>query len=147
MQLAGCSTASMNRKQQTTHSFSASLTMEPFRRDRAGIDMGSNEPLRGGGVTCWEGGSACCRIWQVFPGVIPAGSVVDQPLWSPDLLVTYAKLTGADNCRGHKTRRKGCDLPVLWQESRSSQHQSFYFEFRKHAALRLGRLEDRENQT
>ena len=105
-----------------------------FRRDRAGIDMGSNEPLRGGGVTCWEGGLRVAALAS-FPGVIPAGSVVDQPLWSPDLLVTYAKLTGADLPR---TKLDGKDaLPVMAGKS-SSQHQSFYFEFRKHAALRLG---------
>ena len=59
-----------------------------FRLNRAGIDMGSNEPLRSGGVTCWEGGLRVAALAS-FPGVIPAGSVVDQPLWSPDLMVTY----------------------------------------------------------
>lgn len=105
-----------------------------FRLDRAGIDMGSNEPLRSGGVTCWEGGLRVAALAS-FPGVIPAGSVVDQPLWSPDLMVTYAKLTHA---KLPEAKLDGKDaLPVLSGKS-PSQHQSFYFEFRKYAALRLG---------
>ena len=105
-----------------------------FRLNRAGIDMGSNEPLRSGGVTCWEGGLRVAALAS-FPRVIPAGSVVDQPLWSPDLMITYAKLTDAQL---PGTRLDGKDaLPVLSGQS-PSQHKSFYFEFRKHAALRLG---------
>ena len=105
-----------------------------FKLDRAGIDMGSNEPLRSGGVTCWEGGLRVAALAS-FPGVIPAGSVVDQPLWSPDLMVTYAKLTHA---KLPEAKLDGKDaLPVLSGKS-PSQHQSFYFEFRKYAALRLG---------
>ena len=106
-----------------------------FRLEREGIDIGSNEPLRGGGVTCWEGGLRVAALAS-FPGVIPAGSVIDQPLWSPDLMVTYAKLTKAQL---PPTRLDGKDaLPVLAGKS-STQHQSFYFEFRKHAALRMGK--------
>lgn len=105
-----------------------------FRRNRAGIDIGSNEPLRDGGVTCWEGGLRVVAMAS-FPEIIPAESVIDQPLWSPDLLPTFAKLTGAELS---DTRLDGKDaLPVLTGKS-PSQHQSFYFEFRKHAALRMG---------
>ena len=105
-----------------------------FRLNRAGIDMGSNAPLRSGGVTCWEGGLRVAALAS-FPGVIPAGSVVDQPMWSPDLMITYAKLTDAQ-LPGTRLDGKNA-LPVLSGQS-PSQHQSFYFEFRKHAALRLG---------
>ncbi len=105
-----------------------------FRLNREGIDMGSNEPLRGGGVTCWEGGLRVAAIAS-FPGVIAAGSIVDQPLWSPDLMITYANLTDAQPPR---IRLDGKDaLPVLSGRA-PSKHQAFYFEFRKHAALRLG---------
>ena len=105
-----------------------------FRRNRDGIDIGSNEPLRDGGVTCWEGGLRVVAMAS-FPGVIPAETVVDQPLWSPDLLPTFAKLTDTEL---PDTRLDGKDaLPVLTGKS-PSQHQSFYFEFRKHAALRMG---------
>ncbi len=105
-----------------------------FRRNRDGIDIGSNEPLRDGGVTCWEGGLRVVAMAS-FPGVIPAESVVDQPLWSPDLLPTFANLT---DTQLPDTRLDGKDaLPILTGKS-PSQHQSFYFEFRKHAALRMG---------
>ena len=106
-----------------------------FRRDRPGIDVGSNEPLRGGGVTCWEGGLRVAALAS-FPGVVPAGSVVDQPLWSPDLLVTYANLTDAELPR---IKLDGKDALAVLTGDSASQHHSFYFQFRKHAALRQGR--------
>ena len=105
-----------------------------FRLNRKGIDIGSNAPLRSGGVTCWEGGLRVAAIAS-FPGVIPAGSVIEHPLWSPDLMITYAKLTRA---KLPDTKLDGQDaLPVLAGKS-PSKHRSFYFEFRKHAALRMG---------
>lgn len=105
-----------------------------FRRNREGIDIGSNEPLRSGGVTCWEGGLRVPAIAS-FPGVIPVKSVVDEPFWSPDLMITYAKLTGV---KLPDKRLDGKDaLPILTGASKS-KHRSFYFAFRKHAALRMG---------
>ena len=46
-----------------------------FRLGRKGLDVGSNEPLRHGGVTCWEGGLRVAAIAR-WPGKIKSGSVI-----------------------------------------------------------------------
>ncbi len=106
-----------------------------FRLGRKGIDVGSNEPLRHGGVTCWEGGIRVAAIAK-WPGQIPASSVSDQPLWSPDLMTACARLSGATLPADRKFDGKD-PLPVLL-EGRPSPHRSLYFAFRSHAALRMG---------
>ena len=105
-----------------------------FKLNRKGIDVGSNEPLRGGGVTCWEGGLRVAALASL-PGVIPEGSVVDQPLWSPDLMVTCAGLTGG---KLPDVKLDGRDVISILRGISGSQHASFYFEFQTHAALRMG---------
>lgn len=105
-----------------------------FRLDREGLDVGSNEPLRSGGVTCWEGGIRVAAMAR-WPGKIKPASTIDQPLWSPDLFVACAKLAGVDQPAG--VIYDGRDpLPVLTQGV-SSPHESLYFSYRTHAALRL----------
>ncbi|MGM0485656.1 MAG: sulfatase-like hydrolase/transferase [Planctomycetota bacterium] len=106
-----------------------------FKLGRKGIDVGSNEPLRHGGVTCWEGGLRVAALAR-WPGEIPAGCVVEQPLWSPDLLIACAKLSGASVPADRVLDGKD-PLPVL-TESAASPHDSLYFRYRTHAALRKG---------
>lgn len=106
-----------------------------FRLGRKGIDIGSNEPLRHGGVTCWEGGLRVPALAR-WPGKIDAGSVNGQPLWSPDLLVACTELAGAPLPEGRVYDGKN-PLPVL-TDAAPSQHESFYFAYNKHAALRQG---------
>ena len=84
-----------------------------FRLGREGIDVGVNTPLRQGGVTCWEGGLRVPAMFR-WPGRIKGGTVVAEPLWSPDLLVASAKIAGASLPDG--TVLDGRDpLPVLTQ--------------------------------
>ncbi len=64
-----------------------------FRLGREGLDVGVNTPLRRGGVTCWEGGLRVATMAR-WPGQIEAGSVVSEPLWSPDLLLASARIGG-----------------------------------------------------
>lgn len=107
-----------------------------FRLGRAGIDIGSNFPLRDGGVTCWEGGIRVPAIAR-WPGQITAGSQSDHPLWSPDLMIAAARLSGA--ALPSNIEFDGIDpLPVLRGES-SSSARPLYFTFRDQAALRMGR--------
>ncbi|MDF1859917.1 MAG: sulfatase-like hydrolase/transferase [Verrucomicrobiales bacterium] len=106
-----------------------------FRLNRKGLDIGINEPLRSGGVTCWEGGLRVPAIVR-WPGEITPGTVVDAPLWSPDLLIACAKLAGADLPDGVAYDGKD-PLPVLTRGA-ESPHDSFYFRYRTHAALRKG---------
>lgn len=106
-----------------------------FRLNREGIDVGSNSPLRSGGVTCWEGGLRVAALAR-WPGKIPAGTSTSEPLWSPDLLVGCAEL-----CQTSLPKNVVYDgrnpLPVLIA-GQQSPHQSFYFQYRNHAALRMG---------
>lgn len=106
-----------------------------FRLGRTGLDVGINTPLRHGGVTCWEGGLRVAAIAR-WPGRIKAGSVVSETLWSPDLLQACVELAGgkAPNDRVYDGRNP---LPVLLQDA-GSPHESFFFMYRSHAALRQG---------
>lgn len=106
-----------------------------FRLNRKGLDVGSNEPLRHGGVTCWEGGLRVTAMAR-WPGRIKPASVIAQPFWSPDLLPACAKLSGAALPSDVKFDGKD-PLPILLNNA-SSPHKSFYFEYRSHAALRMG---------
>ena len=106
-----------------------------FRLGRQGLDVGVNTPLRQGGVTCWEGGLRVAAMAR-WPGRIEAGAVVSEPLWSPDLLTACARIAGA--ALPGEVRLDGRNpLPVLTRGARSP-HESFYFEYRSHAALRQG---------
>ncbi len=106
-----------------------------FRLGRDGIDVGINDPLRQGGVTCWEGGIRVVAVAR-WPGQIPAGSVVSQPLWTPDLMVACVELAGAP--LPQRTIIDGRNpLPALTGQG-PSPHQSLFFEYRDHAALRMG---------
>jgi arylsulfatase A-like enzyme len=108
-----------------------------FRLERQGLDIGSNEPLRQGGVTCWEGGLRVVAMAR-WPGHIPPNSVISEPLWSPDLLMACTDLAGVSlpNDRGYDGYNP---LPTLI-ESMPSPHQSFGFVYGSHAAFRLGDL-------
>lgn len=106
-----------------------------FRLGRDGLDVGSNSPLRAGGVTCWEGGIRVAAIAR-WPGKIKAGQVISEPLWSPDLLVACTQLARVQ--LPDDVHFDGKDpLPVLTEGARSP-HESFFFIYRTHAALRKG---------
>ena len=106
-----------------------------FRLGREGLDIGSNAPLRHGGVTCWEGGLRVAAMAR-WPGKIQAGSVISEPFWSPDILVACAELAGARLPDDRPYDGKN-PLPLLTQGARSP-HESFFFIYGKHAALREG---------
>lgn len=106
-----------------------------FLLGRNGIDVGSNGPLRSGGVTCWEGGVRVAAIAS-WPGKIPEGGVVAQPLWSPDLMVACAELSGG-KLPADRVFDGRDPLPTLTRGI-PSPHHSLYFSFRTHAALRMG---------
>ena len=107
-----------------------------FMLNRKGLDISTNAPLRSGGVTCWEGGLRVAAFARL-PGKIKANSVIDVPLWSPDLMVTSAKLSGATLPKDRVLDGRDM-LSVLEGKSTVSPHKEFYFEYLKHAALRKG---------
>jgi len=106
-----------------------------FRLGPKGLDVGSNEPLHHGGVTCWEGGLRVTAMAR-WPGKIKLDSVIAQPFWSPDLLVACSSLAGAKLPAGIVLDGKD-PLPVLTEGS-PSPHRSFFFMYGRHAALRIG---------
>ena len=106
-----------------------------FRLNRKGLDVGINAPLRSGGVTCWEGGLRVVAMAR-WPGHIEAGSVISTPFWSPDILQACVKLSGA-RLPGDLVFDGRNPLPVLC-DGAVSPHESLYFAYRKHAALRMG---------
>ena len=106
-----------------------------FRLSRRGLDVGINDPLRSGGVTCWEGGLRVAALAR-WPGKIKSGSVINEPFWSPDLLTACAELAGATlpDDRVFDGRNP---LPLLTANA-ESPHKSLFFVYRTHAALRKG---------
>ena len=106
-----------------------------FRLDRP-VDIGINEPLRDGGVTCWEGGLRVPAFAR-WPGKIEANSIIETPLWSPDILVASAMLAKAELPTDRVLDGKD-PLPVLTGKTRVSPHETFFFQFEEHAALRWG---------
>lgn len=106
-----------------------------FRLNRKGLDVGINDPLRHGGVTCWEGGIRVVAMAR-WPGKIKPGSVVDEPFWSPDIMQACAKISGATLPPDIVFDGKD-PLPLLTAGAKS-RHESFFFIFRNHAALRQG---------
>lgn len=106
-----------------------------FLLGRDGIDIGSNDPLRSGGVTCWEGGLRVAALAR-WPGRIKAGIEISEPFWSPDLMVACVQLAKADLPEGVVFDGKN-PLPLLTHGAKSP-HDSFYFNFRQYAAVRRG---------
>ncbi len=106
-----------------------------FRLNRKGLDVGSNAPLRSGGVTCFEGGLRVVAMAR-WPGKIEAGTVIGEMLWSPDLLIASQKLSGAKLPSGVVYDGKD-PLPVLLCKAKSP-HESLFFIYGKQAALRKG---------
>jgi arylsulfatase A-like enzyme len=106
-----------------------------FRLGRP-VDIGINDPLREGGVTCWEGGLRVPALAR-WPGKIKADTVIGTPLWSPDILVASALLAGAE-LPGNRILDGKDPLPVLTGKTAISPHESFYFQYERHAALRQG---------
>jgi len=109
-----------------------------FRLGREGIDVGRNDPLRSGGVTCWEGGVRVPAFAR-WPGHIEPGSVVEEPFWSPDLFVACAELAGA-KLPDDRVLDGRNPLPLIKGESVSAKadERSFFFTYRSHAGLRQG---------
>lgn len=106
-----------------------------FCLNRKGLDVGSNEPLRHGGVTCWEGGLRVAAMAR-WPGQIKPGLVIGEPFWSLDLLPTFATLAGSP--LPEDVVIDGHDVLPLLTENAPSPHVSLFFSYRSHAALRMG---------
>jgi arylsulfatase A len=86
---------------------------------------GSAGPLREGKGTCWEGGVREPFLAR-FPGVIPPGTVCQEPAMTIDLFPTIARLTGA------KLPEKKIDGLDIWPlfvgtPDAKNPHDAYYF--------------------
>ena len=95
-----------------------------------------NGPYRDGKAMLYEGGTRVVALAN-WPGRIPAGSVVDQPMHIVDMFPTLAALAGAD--RGKSKPLDGFDVwPVLSAGKRSPRTEVVYDIEPFRAALRQG---------
>ncbi|MBW3597250.1 MAG: sulfatase-like hydrolase/transferase, partial [Planctomycetes bacterium] len=107
-----------------------------FMLEGRGKEVASNLPLRGGGVTLWEGGIRvpCLVRW---PGVLPAGTVCREPFFSCDF---FPMIVFAAGGRLPEDREiDGRDPTAMLAGAASSPHEAFYFRYRRYSALRAGR--------
>jgi len=107
-----------------------------FMLKNRGLEVATNAPLRDGGVTCWEGGIRVAAMAK-WSGTIRRSSVVSEPLWSPDLMPTVVRLARATLPADRIL--DGVDiLPALTESEKHAGERSFFFTWRKFAALRMG---------
>ena len=103
-------------------------------KDR-GLEVASNQPLRDGGTTLYEGGVRvpCIVRW---PGQIPAGTECREPLVSMDLLPLALEAAGlplpADR------RLDGRNPTKTLAGMASSPHEALFFEYGRFSAARMG---------
>ena len=95
-------------------------TLIIFSSDNGGPGPGSatmNTPLRAGKGTLYEGGIRVCSF-ATWPGKIPAGITIDEPMHAVDWYPTLIKLTGAPATQS--LAPDGLDIwPVLTQGAKS----------------------------
>jgi arylsulfatase A-like enzyme len=95
-------------------------TLIIFSSDNGGPGPGSatmNTPLRAGKGTLYEGGIRVCSF-ATWPGKIPAGITIDEPMHAVDWYPTLVKLTGAPAAQA--LAPDGLDIwPVLTQGAKS----------------------------
>jgi arylsulfatase A-like enzyme len=95
-------------------------TLIIFSSDNGGPNPGTatmNTPLRAGKGTIYEGGIRVCSF-ATWPGKIPAGISIDEPMHAVDWYPTLVKLTGAS--ADQKLAPDGLDIwPVLTQGAKS----------------------------
>ena len=95
-------------------------TLIIFSSDNGGPGPGSatmNTPLRAGKATLYEGGIRVCSF-ATWPGKIPSGITIDEPLHAVDWFPTLVKLSGAP--AEQTLAPDGLDIwPVLTQNAES----------------------------
>ncbi len=107
-----------------------------FMIKEKGLEVATNKPLSGGGITLWEGGIrvACMVRW---PGKIEPKTVCSQPLLSCDFFTMALKTAGAPQPTDRTI--DGIDPTAALAGEASLSSRDLYFQFRKYSALRSGR--------
>ncbi len=115
-------------------------TLIIFSSDNGGPSPGtvtSNGPLRAGKGTIYEGGIRVCACVN-WPGHIPAGKTIDEPLHAVDWYPTLAKLTGV--ATEQKLPLDGLDIWPVLTTGAKSPHDALILcgTERGQAAIRMG---------
>ncbi len=115
-------------------------TLIIFSSDNGGPQPGvvtSNGPLGAGKGTIHEGGIRVCACVN-WPGHIPTGKTIDEPLHAVDWYPTLAKLSGA--LVDQKLPLDGLDIWPVLTEGAKSPHEALILNGTKRgqAAIRMG---------
>lgn len=104
-------------------------------KDR-GLEVASNQPLRDGGVTLWEGGIRVPAIIR-YPGHLKAGTLNQSQLISLDILPTLVNLAGGQLPAGQVLDGQDM-LPALTAQT-APEPRTFFFQYRNYSAVRRGK--------
>lgn len=103
---------------------------------RPQLEVASNAPFRDGRTSVYEGGvrTPCIIRW---PGKVPAGSVVREPLVNMDLFVLALRAAGLDVPQNRVV--DGRDPMDVLRDGAASPHRNLYFRYRDISGIRQGR--------
>lgn len=103
---------------------------------RPELEVASNAPFRSGRTSLYEGGvrTPCIIRW---PGLLPANTVVREPLVNMDLFMLALRAAGIEAPDDRVIDGRD-PLPVLRDGARSP-HRNIYFRYRDIGGLRQGR--------
>lgn len=111
-------------------------TLIVFSSDNGGPKPGDNTPLRAYKGSIYEGGVRACAF-ATWPGYIPAGVRVKEPMHVIDWYPTFVKLAGGS--LEQKTTIDGLDVwPMLTQMSPSPHDAILCVQSPERAAVRMG---------
>ena len=111
-------------------------TLIIFSSDNGGQRPGDNTPLRAFKGTIYEGGVRACAFVN-WPGRVPAGARVKEPMHTIDWYPTLVKLAGGSLAQA--TPLDGRDVwPMLTQGARSPHDAILSVQSPERAAVRMG---------
>ncbi|QDU91739.1 Arylsulfatase precursor [Pirellulimonas nuda] len=113
-------------------------TLVVFLNDNGGVNGHDNTPLRGFKGSTWEGGVRVPFAMQ-WPGVLPKGKIVDEPVISLDIFPTAVAAAGITPTPGKPL--DGVDLlPFLTGKAEHAPHPTLYWKNGNNWAVRDGSL-------
>jgi arylsulfatase A-like enzyme len=111
-------------------------TLIIFSSDNGGPKPGENTPLRAYKGTIYEGGVRACAFAN-WPGHIPSGGTIKEPMHVIDWFPTLVKLAGGS--LEQKLPLDGRDVwPMLTKGAKSPHDAIFSVQSPTHAAVRMG---------
>ena len=103
---------------------------------RPALEVASNAPFRDGRTSLYEGGVRTPAVIR-WPGRLPEGSVVREPIVNMDLFVLAMRAAGARLPDDRVI--DGLDPTATLRDGLPSPHRNIYFRYRDLGAMRQGR--------